>query len=114
LLVLLAAEALLSSSAFGAQRFEKFNHVDGPATLLPDGRVLLAGWQSPWGPKSAEWYDPKRNAFERAADMPTPRAFDQVSTLLKDGRVLLVGGTSPKRLILPCPRRKRKKISGLC
>ncbi len=95
-LFVLAAEVLLSCSTFGAQRFLWFEHVNGTATLLPDGRVLLAGWQSPRGPKSAEWYDPKNNAFARAADMPTPRTFDPVSTLLKDGRVLLVGGFSPK------------------
>jgi hypothetical protein len=54
--------------------------------------VLLAGWQSPHGPKSAEIYDPATNSFTRAADMICPRGFNPVSTTLADGRVLLAGG----------------------
>lgn len=74
--------------------FRNFDHVEGTATLLADGRVLLAGRQAPFGPMSAEIYSPEQNAFSRAADLASPRGFTPVATLLKDGRVLIVGGSS--------------------
>ena len=68
------------------------------ATLLPDGRVLIAGgaWLGLWRvrrvrPANAELYDPSTGTFSATANMTTPRS-DHIATLLPDGRVLIVGG----------------------
>jgi hypothetical protein len=71
------------------------------ATLLADGKVLIAGGVQ-WLPTSsftqtvlasAELYDPERGTFTSTADMATPRA-GHGAVLLPDGRVLIVGGGS--------------------
>jgi hypothetical protein len=65
---------------------------DHGATLLSDGRVLIAG-----GHRgivfldSVEIYDPRTNAWTDAARLPKPRAQFTIATLL-DGRVLVAGG----------------------
>lgn len=57
------------------------------ATLLKDGRVLVAG-----GGDRAEIFDPKTVTFAQAAgSLDQPRHFS-TATLLADGRVLIVGG----------------------
>jgi Galactose oxidase, central domain len=78
------------------------------ATLLYDGRVLIAGGHSyiPWsGPRgieqcsgcvtdilgTTELYDPSTGIFKSIANMITPRA-EHSATLLADGRVLIAGG----------------------
>jgi hypothetical protein len=66
------------------------------ATLLPDGRVLIAGG-SDAGNKvlaSAELYDPSTGTFSTTAEMVTGRS-GHTGILLADGRVLLVGGFLP-------------------
>jgi hypothetical protein len=71
-----------------------------PGTLLPDGRVLVAGGVTPFvnpfdsrALASAELFDPASGRWVAAAAMPEPR-FDQTSTLLPDGRVLLAFGSA--------------------
>jgi hypothetical protein len=63
------------------------------ATLLPDGRVLLAGGfgSGEQALASAELYDPKTNTFIVLVPMSVARQ-SHTATLLPDGKVLLVGG----------------------
>jgi hypothetical protein len=67
------------------------------ATVLPDGRVLIAGGctldgcgGTPAGGRT-EIYDPRRQRFERGPAMVRARA-GHTATALKDGRVLITGG----------------------
>jgi N-acetylneuraminic acid mutarotase len=57
------------------------------ATLLQDGRVLLAGG----GTATAEIFDPSTGSWTPAGSMSTSRA-QHTATLLQDGRVLVTGG----------------------
>jgi WD40 repeat protein len=59
------------------------------ATLLPDGRVLIAGGS---GDLSAEIYDPSSGTFTAAGKLvATPYSGLQSATLLRDGRVFVAG-----------------------
>jgi hypothetical protein len=65
-----------------------------PATLLPDGRVLVVGSLLLGGPADghgAELYDPASGTWTLAADMTTPRR-GHTATLLPDGTVIVAGG----------------------
>jgi hypothetical protein len=64
------------------------------ATLLNDGRVLVAGGDGTYEPgNSAECYDPRTGRFTAVAKMTTGRSGHQAH-LLPDGRVLLIAGFS--------------------
>ena len=83
------------------------------ATLLPDGRVLVVGGETPdsrgdrvifiaagaarhlamAASSSAEIYDPATRTWTPVASLTTPR-FAQTATLLTDGSVLVVGGSA--------------------
>jgi len=66
------------------------------ATLLPNGKVLIAGGYGTAGGtagylKSAELYDPTSGSFSATGSLGTARAF-YTATLLPNGKVLIAGG----------------------
>ena len=64
------------------------------ATLLPDGRVLIAGGVVAGGVHldSAELYDPVTNTFSPAPSPMTVAREGHTATLLPSGKVLIAGG----------------------
>ena len=61
------------------------------ATLLQDGKVLLAGGGAMDALGTAELYDPATGTFTETGSLTTGRGM-HTATLLTDGRVLIVGG----------------------
>jgi N-acetylneuraminic acid mutarotase len=64
------------------------------ATLLPDGRVLVAGGYAPGRLASAELYDPATGTWTATGVMTEPY-LGHTATLLSNGTVLVAGGDAP-------------------
>ena len=76
------------------------------ATLLPNGKVLIAGGGTAGGSglpffgqgiAGSEVYDPATDSFSATGAMGTPR-YAHTATLLPNGKVLIVGGFSTANL----------------
>ena len=65
--------------------------VDHTATLLPNGKVLVAGGYSGGSLASAELYDPASGTWTATGSLGTARYF-HTATLLPNGKVLVAGG----------------------
>jgi hypothetical protein len=99
--VALALLAGPASSAGAAEPWSLTGSIDGAvawdhtATLLQDGRVLLAGGNGFGGSLArALLYDRETGDWSGTGAMSTPR-FAHTATALPDGRVLVAGGTGP-------------------
>jgi hypothetical protein len=77
-------------SLTGSLSVARYNHT---ATLLPDGKVLVAGGCSGSSCMSAELYDPNAGTWSATGSMTAARVF-HTATLLQSGRVLVAGGCS--------------------
>jgi Kelch motif len=81
-----AAQSGGTFTATGSMTSARAGHT---ATLLLNGKVLIAGGDGPGA--SAELYDPSTGTFAPTGNMITARRF-HTATLLADGRVLIAGG----------------------
>ncbi|MBV9323574.1 MAG: hypothetical protein JO352_07320, partial [Chloroflexi bacterium] len=77
-------------SGTGSMRASRVNQT---ATLLPDGKVLVAGGVAAVSGRapSAELYDPTTGKWSTTGDMHTPRD-STTAALLLNGDVLVAGG----------------------
>jgi hypothetical protein len=76
-------------SATGSMAVARFFHT---ATLLNNGKVLVAGGLTPGGvTASAEVYDPSSGTFSATGSMAVDR-YGHTATLLNNGKVLVAGG----------------------
>jgi len=81
-----------SNGTFAATGDMTQYHLLGTATLLMNGKVLMAGGEADGGAASfAELYDPGTGTFAPTGNMITARNY-HTATLLQDGTVLMAGG----------------------
>lgn len=84
--------ATMSFVRVGPMNFARVAHT---ATLLRDGRVLIAGGRGEGVDAVAEIYDPKSRRFTDTGSLITAR-YKHTAGLLPDGRVLLAGGSDER------------------
>jgi len=94
--------AVASAEIFRADtlRFQPTGSLHRPregqtATLLKDGRVLMAGGGNGGLIGTAELYDPNTGTFSETGSLNTPR-HKHTAGLLPDGRVLIAGGSDER------------------
>ena len=84
--------ATMTFEAVAPMHYARVSHT---ATLLPDGRVLVAGGRGDKVNAVAEIYDPKTARFSETGSLITAR-YKHTAGLLADGRVLLAGGSDER------------------
>jgi hypothetical protein len=84
--------ATLTFEPVGSMHYGRISHT---ATLLNDGRVLIAGGRGEGLTASAELYDPKTKQFGPTGNLLTAR-YKHTAGLLPDGRVLIAGGSDER------------------
>ena len=71
------------------------------ATLLPSGKVLIAGgWRSGTNLSTAELFDPNSGTFESLSHTMTTERNGHTATLLANGKVLIAGGDAGAAAII--------------
>ncbi|MBI4312136.1 MAG: hypothetical protein HY681_10195 [Chloroflexi bacterium] len=88
LLLLQPSRTSATSTIVGNMTSARAGHT---ATLLPNGKALIAGGMANSFLASAELYDPATQSFTATGSMATARAV-HTATLLKSGLVLITGG----------------------
>ena len=109
------ADAPFTFSDTGSLNIPRFRHT---ATLLPNGKVLVAGGDNGSGElSSAELYDPTSGTWTPTGSLNTARE-SHTATLLPNGKVLVAGGQGPAALLearncttLPAGRGATRAIS---
>src|ERR1035438_8874987 len=86
-------------TATGPLKYGRYQHT---ATLLQNGKVLVAGGTGYSPTATAELYDPAAGTWTTTGAMSTARA-QHTATLLPDGRVLAGGGNSTIGWPVPGP-----------
>jgi hypothetical protein len=76
---------------------------DHTATLLPTGRILVAGGNTHGALASAEIFDPANGQWQATAAMSTARA-EHTATLLNTGQVLVTGGLQEQNALATAER----------
>ena len=80
----------------GSLKTARFHHT---STLLPDGRVLVAGGENGRDPlASAELYDPATGTWSDTGSLNSARD-SHTATLLPNGMVLVAGGRESRYLL---------------
>jgi hypothetical protein len=82
----------LSFGATGSMHHARISHT---ATLLKDGRVLIAGGYAGGVESTAEFYDPRSGTFTETGNLLGARC-KHTAGLLPDGRVLIAGGSDER------------------
>ncbi len=75
-------------AAVGQMNLARYGHT---ATLLQNGKVLIAGGGYPYASNTAELFDPADGKFTSTGNMTVSRS-GHTATLLPNGEVLLAGG----------------------
>src|SRR6266436_6705522 len=83
-----------SWTATGSMNTARYDH---SATLLPDGKVLVAGGSKARYLRSAELYDPTAGTWTATGSLGTARD-GHTATLLPSGKVLVAGGDNGSAL----------------
>jgi hypothetical protein len=89
-----------ATGAFAATGAMQKVHKWHTATLLPNGKVLVAGGNRSWDPRpsGAELYDPATGTWSWTGSMVSPHSM-HTATLLPNGKVLVVGGSDLSNIV---------------